>query len=83
MCVTARLEVAGRKSPIFEMQMQDSRNGWYESLAAGGSGKLTVDFDPNYHGKEGLGHQKRAVVIVSNDPRAGRKLIELFATVVD
>lgn len=81
MCVTARLEVAGRKSPVFKMH--GKYKGWYESLAAGTSGKLTVKFEPNYHGKEGLGHQKRQLVIMSNDRRATRKLIELFATVMN
>ncbi|RMF88076.1 MAG: hypothetical protein D6736_11460 [Nitrospinota bacterium] len=81
MCVSATLEVAGRKSALFEMHK--SSLGWQETLAPGQQGKLTVYFDPNFHGREGLGRIWREVRIDSNDPQHPVTIIEFFATVVD
>lgn len=81
MCTTARLEVAGRKSPLFEMH--SSHRGWYETIPPRGEGRLTIYFDPNYHKEEGLGRQERAVLIFSNDLGASPKVIRLYANVVD
>lgn len=81
MCVTATLEVAGKKSPLFEMHK--SYPGWRETLAPGQQGRLSIYFDPNFHGRDGLGRNRREVSIASTDPKRPVAMIEFFATVVD
>ncbi len=81
MCVTATLEVAGKKSPLLEMHK--SYPEWQETLASGQQGKLSVYFDPNFHGRDGLGRNRRKVSITSTDPERPVTVIEFFATVVD
>lgn len=81
MCTTATLEVAGRKSPLFGMHT--NYPDWSEVLKPGERAKLTVTFDPNYHGPRGLGRQKRQVGIYSNDSKRPLTIVTLLATVVD
>jgi len=81
MCVTATLEVAGEKSPLFEMHK--NYPGWRQSVAPGQKGKLSIYFDPNAHGREGLGTNRREVSITSSDPGRPVTKIDFFATVVD
>jgi len=80
MCVTATLEVAGRKSPLFEMHK--NYPGWRQTIAPGQKGTLSIYFDPNAHGREGFGKNRREVSITSDPGRPVTK-IEFFATVAD
>ncbi len=81
MCTTATLEVAGVKSPVFEMHAE--QRGWSATLQPGERAKLTVIFDPNAHGREGLGHIVRIVEIFSDarDNPVGRA--QITANVVE
>jgi hypothetical protein len=81
MCTTATLEVAGTKSPVFEMHGET--RGWSATLQPGERATLTVSFDPNAHGPEGLGRAVRFVEIFSNarDNPVGRA--QITANVVE
>jgi hypothetical protein len=81
MCVTAALEVAGRWSPLFEMHK--NYPGWKETLAPGQEGKLSIYFDPNFHGREGLGRNRREVTVFSSDPERPVAILDFVATVVE
>jgi len=81
MCVTATLEVAGQKSPLFEMHK--NYPGWRQTVAPGQQGKLSIYFEPNFHGREGLGRNRREVSVTSTDPERPFTKIEFFATVAD
>jgi hypothetical protein len=65
MCTTAQVEIDGRKSPYFGMHQKSS---WSGEVAPGGVAKLVVEFDPAFHGPEGIGQITREITVETNDP---------------
>ena len=65
MCTTARVEIDGKASPYFGMHQQSS---WTGEVVPGNSAKLIVEFDPAFHGPQGIGQITRQVVVETNDP---------------
>jgi len=81
MCTTATLEVAGTRSPVFDMHTE--HRGWSATLEPGQRAILTVFFDPNAHGPEGLGRAVRWVEIFSNDRGKAVRQARITANVVE
>jgi len=81
MCTTATLEVAGKKSPVFDMHTE--HRGWSATIQPGAGGTLTVFFDPNGHGREGLGRAVRWAEIFVNDRARAVRQARITANVVE
>ena len=81
MCTTATLQVAGKRSPVFDMHTE--HRGWSATLAPGQRGTLTVFFDPNAHGPEGVGQAARWAEIFSNDRSNPVRRARITANVVE
>ncbi len=81
MCTTATLEVARRRSPLFDMHTEYP--GWSEKLAPGKKAKLRISFDPAFHGEKGLGKVVRAVYIFSDDSGFPERIVMIWANVVE
>ena len=81
MCTTATLEVAGKRSPVFDMHTE--HRGWSATVQPGERGTLAVSFDPNAHGPEGLGRAVRWVEIFSNDKANPVRRARITANVVE
>ncbi len=69
-CTKAYVTINGNNSPSFGM---DSLSSWVGEVSAGMETKLTVVFDPAYHGPAGVGPINRFVSVETND-RANTKL---------
>ena len=79
MCTTAQVEVESKKSPHFGMH---SNSSWVGEVAAGSKAKLTVTFDPAFHGPNGVGPISRQVSLETNDPNQPELTFNLSANVV-
>ena len=75
----ATLEVAGERSPTFEMHSYYP--GWSGTLEPGGSGTLRVLFDPGVHDHGPQDRVVQGVVIISDDPRVLQHLVRVAARV--
>ena len=75
MCTTAQVEIEGKKSPYFGMMQKSS---WTGQVEPGKSAKLMVEFDPAYHGPQGIGQNDRQVTVETNDP--GQKKLTFYVT---
>lgn len=69
-CTKAYVSISGTDSPSFGM---DSLSSWIGEVPKGAEAKLTVIFDPAYHGPQGIGPINRFVSVETND-RANSKL---------
>ncbi len=69
-CTKAYATIAGVDSPSFGM---DSLSSWVGEVPKGTEAKLTVVFDPAYHGPQGTGPINRFVSVETND-RVNTKL---------
>lgn len=63
-CTKARLTIGLSDSPFFGM---DSYSSWVGEVAPGKEAKLSVVFDPAYHGPQGVGPINRFVSVETND----------------
>lgn len=63
-CTKAVIDIGSDESPEFGM---DSYSSWTGGIAPGKEGKLTVIFDPAYHGPQGVGPINRFVSVETND----------------
>lgn len=78
-CTKAFVTVGKDESPKFGM---DTLSSWVGVVASGNEAKLTVVFDPAYHGPQGVGPINRFVSVETND-RANQKItFTLTGTVV-
>jgi hypothetical protein len=69
-CTKAFVTINGTDSPSFGMEGISS---WVGEVAPGKEVKLTVDFDPAYHGQSGTGPITRFISVETND-KANSKL---------
>lgn len=63
-CTTAQLTTVTDESPLFKM---DSVSSWVGIVAPGKEAKLTVVFDPAFHGPDAVGPINRFVEVETND----------------
>ena len=56
---------------------------WSETLQPGEEATLLVSFDPNYHGPDGIGLQRKAIRITAGDIHRPLAEMHITATVVD
>lgn len=63
-CTKAHVTIGGDDSPDFGM---DSYSSWTGEVAPGKEAKVTVVFDPAYHGPAGVGPITRFVSVETND----------------
>lgn len=78
-CTKAQISINGNTSPYFGMSGVSS---WVGEIAPGREGKLTVVFDPAYHGLSGIGPVNRLVSIETNDAQDPKIEFSLTGTVV-
>jgi hypothetical protein len=76
-CTTAQLEIVGKRSPYFGMHQ---KSAWTGRVESGQSAKLVVEFDPAFHGPEGVGAITRQVEVETNDP--SQKLLTFVTTAI-
>lgn len=69
-CTKAFITINGTDSPRFGM---DGISSWVGEVAPGKEAKLSVDFDPAYHGPTGTGPITRFISVETND-KANSKL---------
>lgn len=63
-CTYVQLTIEGKMSPKFGMHTTSS---WVGEVAAGREAQLTVVFDPDFHGPQGVGPMERLVSVETND----------------
>ncbi len=64
-CTKAQLTIGSTTSPYFGMHTTSS---WVGEVLAGKEAKLTVIFDPTFHGPSALGPMTRIISMQTNDP---------------
>lgn len=75
MCTTAAVEVNGKSTRFFGMEMSMDKNPPVNmEIPAGASAKAIVRFDPAAHGPEGVGPFERTVQLVFTDPVGIREI---------
>lgn len=78
-CTKAYVTIEGINSPSFGMSGLSS---WVGEVLAGKEAKLTVVFDPAFHGPQGTGPINRFVSIETNDLANSKLTFTLTGTVV-
>ncbi|MDP2638474.1 MAG: DUF1573 domain-containing protein [Candidatus Levybacteria bacterium] len=78
-CTKAYATIEGTNSPSFGM---DNVSSWLGELGAGKEAKLTVVFDPAFHGPQGTGPINRFVSVETNDKTNSKLTFTLTGTVV-
>lgn len=74
-CTTAQVVIGGKASPYFGMH---TKSGWTGQVDPGQSAKLVVEFDPLFHGPQGVGQITRQTTVETNDP--AQKLLTFITT---
>jgi hypothetical protein len=80
MCTTAKLTLDGEESPEFGMHGESS---YVMKVPAGKEAKLTVVFDPAFHGPSGVGPITRQIKISTNDAAAPQLNFTLTGNVIN
>lgn len=78
-CTKAYVSINKVDSPSFGM---DSLSSWTGEVPKGTEAKLTVIFDPAYHGPSGMGAINRFVSVETNDRANSKLTFTLTGTVV-
>lgn len=78
-CTKAYVTINGNDSPQFGM---DSLSSWVGEVPKGAEAKLSVVFDPAYHGPQGMGAVNRFVSIETNDKANSKLTFTLTGVVV-
>jgi len=79
MCTTAQVSVNDKKSPFFGMH---SKSSWAGEVPAGGEAEVLVEFDPLFHGPNGVGGIIRQVSLETNDPENLKITFNVSAEVI-
>lgn len=79
-CTKANLTINGNVSPNFGM---DGVSSWVGEVKPGDEAKLTVIFDPAFHGPQGIGPITRFVSFETNDSGNSKVTFTLTGTVVN
>ena len=80
MCTTAQVMIEGKVSPYFGMHQKSS---WMGQVEPGKSARLVVEFDPAFHGPQGIGQITRQIVVETNDPDQKQLTFNLTANVTN
>jgi len=67
-CSKAYFKSAKGESPKFSMKGMSAPSSWKGILLPGEEGIVITDFDPTYHGPQGVGPISRIVSFETNDP---------------
>ena len=78
-CTKAKVTVGTNESPLFGM---DSLSSWTGEVIPGKEAKLSVIFDPAYHGPAGVGPINRYVSVETNDRVNSKLTFSVTGTVV-
>lgn len=78
-CTKAQIVIDGKDSPYFSMHATSS---WIGEVAPGKTAKLTVIFDPSFHGPTGVGPMERLVSVETNDKNNSKLEFSLKGNVV-
>ena len=63
-CTTAQISVNGKTSPQFGMH---GKSSYVAEVPTGETATLTVEYDPLYHGPNGVGPITRQILVETND----------------
>ncbi len=77
-CTKANVSIGSDESPNFGM---DSYSSWVGEVAPGKEAKLSVIFDPAYHGPGGVGPINRFVSVETNDKTNSKLTFTVTGTV--
>ena len=80
MCTTAQAVIDGKASPYFGMMQKSS---WTGQVEPGKSAKLIVEFDPAFHGPQGIGQITRQTTVETNDPNQRQLTFTATANVIN
>lgn len=78
-CTQAQVTINGEISPYFGMH---TTSLWVGEVAPGKEAKLTVIFDPAFHGPTGVGPMSRIISVETSDASNARVEFTLTGTVV-
>lgn len=78
-CTTAQVVIEGKSSPYFGMH---TKSGWTGQIDPGKTAKLIVEFDPLFHGPQGVGQITRQTTVETNDPNQPKLTFITSAEVV-
>lgn len=78
-CTKARLSIDNKTSPDFGM---GNISSWIGEVKPGSDARLTVVFDPAYHGPAGVGPITRYVSVNTNDKSKPELVFTLTGTVI-
>lgn len=78
-CTKAQITIDGAQSPFFSMH---SVSSWVGEVPSGKEAKLTVIFDPAFHGPSGVGPMTRIISMETNDQNNKKLEFTLTGTVV-
>lgn len=67
-CTKVYFKSAKGEGPQFGMKGSSAPSDWVGTLSPGEEGSIIADFDPAYHGPQGVGQISRIVSIETNDP---------------
>jgi len=68
MCTKAYLKQGDNKSEGFGMKGMSASSSWKGIIKPGQTAEIIADFDPTYHGPQGIGSVTRMVSFETNDP---------------
>lgn len=78
-CTSAQLKSSNRQSPKFKMHDQSS---YVMEVNPGETAQLIVEFDPLFHGPNGVGQISRTISMNTNDPNHPELSFNLTANVI-
>ena len=78
-CTTAQLEINGKKSPEFSMH---TKSGYVTEVPPGESAKLKIEFDPAFHGPQGVGAMTRQIRMKTNDAERQELMFTMDGVVI-
>lgn len=78
-CTKAQVIIGSANSPYFSMHTTSS---WIGEVPAGKEAKLTVIFDPTFHGPSAVGPMTRIISMQTNDPANSTLEFTLIGNVI-
>ncbi len=79
MCTTAQVKINDQVSPFFGMH---SNSSWRGQVPAGGTAEVLIEFDPAFHGPNGVGQITRQISLETNDQTNPKITLNLTGNVI-
>jgi len=79
MCTTAQIKINDKVSPFFGMH---SNSTWRGQVPAGATAEVIVEFDPAFHGPNGVGQVTRQVSLETNDQNHPKITLNVAGNVI-